>query len=64
MFSHLLENIVHENIREKVTVCDIYELDPTVIGSGSYGSVCVATHRRTGQKFACKKLKLSRCTPR
>jgi serine/threonine protein kinase len=35
-----------------------------VLGSGSYGTVCVATHRKTGQQFACKQLKLNRATPR
>ena len=64
MFSHLLENMVHENISEKVSVHDVYDLDSKVIGSGSYGSVCIGTHRRTGQRFAVKQLKLNRATPR
>lgn len=46
---------------------DVYAMETTkdgVLGSGSYGTVCVATHRKTGQQFACKQLKLNRATPR
>jgi serine/threonine protein kinase len=49
-------------------VHDVYELDDRTkegqLGSGSYGTVCVARHRKTGEKFACKQLKLNRATPR
>ena len=34
------------------------------LGSGSYGTVCIAKHRGTGERFACKQLKLNRATPR
>ena len=32
MFSHLLENVVHENLSERVTVHDVYELQQTQVG--------------------------------
>ena len=66
-FSHLLENCVHDNLSEHPSVHDVYEVHTAKeqqLGTGSYGTVTTATHRQTGQRYACKQLKLNRATPR
>jgi len=38
-------------------VTDLYKLDASKLGEGSYGTVCIATHKASGQKRAIKKIK-------
>ena len=62
--SHLHENCVMEHDAGGRRVGDIYILHAeTVLGQGSYGTVCLATHRRTQHRFACKVLNINRIGP-
>ena len=46
-------------------VDDVYDLhdERRVLGQGSYGTVCLATHRRSRARYACKMLSISRIGP-
>jgi calcium-dependent protein kinase len=60
MFSHLVENFVHEHF-EGTKCADVYIINEgDKIGKGSYGSVYKCTHRRTGVSYACKVIPMNR----
>ena len=48
------ENLVHEHF-DGIRCVDIYEIvENRRLGKGSYGSVYLCRHRKTGDEFACK----------
>jgi hypothetical protein len=58
--SHLLENFVHEHFGE-ADIEDDYDMRrENELGKGSYGAVYLATHKRTGEQFACKVINVTR----
>jgi len=60
--SNLLENYVVEHF-EGHTCSDVYEVHASnKLGKGSYGSVYLATHRRTGDDRAVKVMNVDRVT--
>eukprot|EP01042_Synura_sphagnicola_P000461 gene461-488_t len=60
--SNLLENYVVEHF-EGNTCSDVYEVHASnKLGKGSYGSVYLATHRRTGDDRAVKVMNVDRVT--
>jgi len=59
--SHLHENCVAEHDAASCQVADVYEIpEGRVLGRGSYGTVCLATHRVTREDYACKVLCINR----
>ena len=58
--SHLIENFVNEHFEgKKFSNCyEIYEKKR--LGKGSYGSVYLCKHLRTGDQFACKVISLNK----
>ena len=62
--SHLHENCVVEHDAASRHITDIYNLhSDQVLGHGSYGTVCLATHRETNDEYACKVLSINRVGP-
>ena len=58
--SHLIENFVTEHFEGK-KFSDYYEIfEKRRLGKGSYGSVYLCKHRRTGDEFACKVIGLNK----
>ena len=58
--SHLLQNFVREHFTG-AKCSDVYDImEKKRLGQGSYGSVHLCTHRKTGDKFACKMISMSR----
>jgi transcriptional regulator len=58
--SPLTENLVHEHF-EGLRCVDFYEIiESKMLGKGSYGSVYLCKHRKTGDEFACKVMSMSR----
>lgn len=58
--SHLIENFVHEHFEGK-KFAEQYEIfEKKKLGKGSYGSVFLCRHRRTGDEYACKVISLNR----
>lgn len=57
MCSHLLENFVHEHFEGRVC-SDVYDIigDGGRLGEGSYGSVYMCKHKKSGDMYACKVL--------
>ena len=53
---HLIQNIVHEEVRRKVT--DVYDITGQELGTGISGTVRVCTHKETKMKYALKTLQL------
>jgi len=60
MYSHLLGNLVPLNADKDVRDLYDFEDDKPALGQGSYGVVIKATHKQTGQHFACKILFVNR----
>lgn len=58
--SSILENLVHEHF-EGLRCVDCYEIiENKRLGKGSYGSVYLCKHRKTGDEFACKIMGMNR----
>mmetsp|Transcript_10980 Transcript_10980/g.21858 ORF Transcript_10980/g.21858 Transcript_10980/m.21858 type:complete len:571 (-) Transcript_10980:69-1781(-) len=53
---HLNQNIVHEEVRRKVT--DVYDVTGSELGTGISGTVRVCTHKETKIQYALKTLQL------
>jgi len=62
MYSHLLGNLVPLNADKDVRDLYDFEDDKPALGQGSYGIVIKATHKQTGQHFACKILFVNRAS--
>ncbi|CAM9591447.1 unnamed protein product [Discosporangium mesarthrocarpum] len=63
--SHLLENIKHEYLDAETRVEDHYILHKDKeLGRGTYGRVVAATHRGTGEEYACKVVNVTRLEAR
>lgn len=62
--SHLHENCVIEHDAASFHVTDVYDLhSDRVLGHGSYGTVCLVTHKETKNEYACKILSINRVGP-
>jgi hypothetical protein len=58
--SHLLQNFIREHF-SGAKCSDYYDIiEKKRLGQGSYGSVHLCTHRKSGDKFACKMISMSR----
>ena len=58
--SSLYENLTHEHF-EGLRCVDFYDIVETKrLGKGSYGSVYLCRHRKTGDEFACKVIGMNR----
>jgi calcium-dependent protein kinase len=53
---HLAQNIVHEEVKRKVT--DVYDVTGSELGTGISGTVRVCTHKETKIQYALKTLQL------
>jgi hypothetical protein len=54
------ENLVHEHF-DGTRCVDVYEIvESKRLGKGSYGSVYLCRHRKTGDEFACKVIGMNR----
>mmetsp|Transcript_32023 Transcript_32023/g.96336 ORF Transcript_32023/g.96336 Transcript_32023/m.96336 type:complete len:662 (+) Transcript_32023:689-2674(+) len=61
--SHLYENCTIEHDAQ-TQITDIYDMHSDhVLGHGSYGSVCLATHKASTNEYACKVLSINRIGP-
>ena len=59
--SHLLENFVQEHFEANEKFTDVYDIhEKSKLGKGSYGSVFLCRHKRSGDEFACKLISLNR----
>ncbi len=57
--SHLQNNLINRHFDDKLTLKDVYEFvdqydGNAQLGQGSYGTVFLVRHRKTGDLFACK----------
>jgi hypothetical protein len=58
--SQIFENLIHEHF-EGLRCVDFYEIvENKRLGKGSYGSVYLCRHRKTGDEFACKVIGMNR----
>ena len=58
--SKVHENLIHEHF-EGLRCVDFYEIIETKkLGKGSYGSVYLCKHRKTGDEYACKVIGMNR----
>jgi len=53
---HLNQNIVHEEVKRKVT--DVYDVTGSELGTGISGTVRICTHKETKIQYALKTLQL------